>query len=491
MSSSSISGRMAEWVAAVTYEELPRRVVEEAKNQILSVLASVHAGHFSEAGRLTSRTVKEWSGGKEATLIPSGERTAAHYAIFGNTALSMALDYDDYLFAGHTGHSAVLVTLALAEKLGISGQEFLVAQVVANEIEGRIGAAALLGPLNGQMWSFLHQIGAAVIAAKVMKLDRTQTENAIGIAMLQPPFCLPTAFFGSDAKVLLASMSAPQGVQAAELAANGMRGASDVFESQQGFLQMFAHQALPGAFDGFGKVWLTETLCYKVYPGCAYIDAFIDCLLGLVRQHHLDAKKIRAVHIAAGPLTLGMDALSAPYVKGPETLPTTLSFSVAYNAAVALIDRELSPRQFTKDRIKDPAVWELASKVRLTLDDGMAQRMYERSPVRMVTENGETRATLDLATADLSGFKNSFGARVRIEMEDGRSFDMEQETPTGAGGRAFDDRRKAVEDKFRRETRYTLRKERMEKAIDLVHHLEDASASHLRELVRLCCSERS
>ena len=47
-----------------------------------------------------------------------------------------------------------------------------------------------------------------------------------------------------------------------------------------------------------------------------------------------------------------------------------------------------------------------------------------------------------------------------------------------------------VEDKFRRETRYTLRKERMEKAIDLIHHLEDVSASHLRELVRLCCSEK-
>ena len=50
--------------------------------------------------------------------------------------------------------------------------------------------------------------------------------------------------------------------------------------------------------------------------------------------------------------------------------------------------------------------------------------------------------------------------------------------------------RKMVEDKFRRETRYTLRKERMEKAIDLVHHLETVGTSQLRELIRLCCSER-
>ena len=54
---------------------------------------------------------------------------------------------------------------------------------------------------------------------------------------------------------------------------------------------------------------------------------------------------------------------------------------------------------------------------------------------------------------------------------------MDQDAPTGSGARPFDDRRKAVEDKFRRETRFILRKERMEKAIDIVHHLEDASAA--------------
>ena len=440
---------------------------------------------------MTSRTVKEWAGGKEATLIPSGERTSAHYAIFGNAALSMALDYDDYLFAGHTGHSAVLVTLALAEKLGFSGQDFLLAQTVANEVEGRVGISALLGPLNGQMWSFLHLIGSATIAAKVLKLDRAQTQHAIGIAMLQPNFALRAGFFGSDGKALLASMTAPAGVQAAELAANGFRGASDIFESEQGFLDVFARQPLLGAYDAFGKVWLTETLCYKIYPGCAYLDTIIDCVLNLSRQHHLDARKVRNVHIAAGPLTLGMEALAAPYVKGPETLPTTLNFAVPYNVAVALVDRELSPRQFSRDRIRDTAVWDLAGKVHLSLDEEMANRVRDRSPVRIVTENGQTRCEFDLATADLNGFKASFGGRVRIEMEDGRSFEMEQDMPNGSGGRPFDDRRKVVEDKFRRETRYTLRKERMEKAIDLVHHLEDASASHLRELVRLCCSERT
>jgi 2-methylcitrate dehydratase PrpD len=491
MSEGNVTERMAEWIVAARYEDLPRRVTEEAKNQILSVIASVHAGHFSEAGRMVSRTVKEWSGGKDATMIPSGERTSLHNAIFANTALSMALDYDDYLFAGHTGHSAVLVTLALAEKLGISGKDFLLAQTLANEIEGRVGASVLLGPLNGQLWTFLHLIGGAVITAKLMDLDKQQIQSAVGIALLQPNYPLWTGFFGSDAKTLMASMTAPVGVQAAELAANGLRGAPDIIDAPQGFTKVFTDQPLMGAYDGFGKVWLTDTLCYKIYPGCAYIDTTIDCVLTLLRQHAIDAKKVKVVQVAAGPLTLGMEALAAPHLKGPDSLPVTLNFTVGYNVAVALIDKELTARQFSRERIRDAATWDLATRVHVTLDEAIAQRMRSRSLLKSVTEDGVEKFQLDLATADLTGFKMSFGARVRIEMEDGRSFEAEQEVPLGGAGRPFDERRRSVEDKFRRETRYTLRKEKMERAIDMILHLEQANSAQLRELVRLCCSERS
>jgi 2-methylcitrate dehydratase PrpD len=91
MSTGNATERIAEWVAQARYEDVPRRVTEEAKNQILSVIASVHAGHFSDAGRTVSRTVKEWHAGKDATMMPSGERTSLHNAIFANAALSMAL----------------------------------------------------------------------------------------------------------------------------------------------------------------------------------------------------------------------------------------------------------------------------------------------------------------------------------------------------------------------------------------------------------------
>jgi 2-methylcitrate dehydratase PrpD len=491
MSTGTATERVSEWVAEMRVDDLPRHVVEEAKNQMLSLLAAVHAGHFADAGRLVARTAKDWGGGKDATMIPSGERTSLYNAIFANAAQSMALDYDDYLFAGHTGHAAVLVSLALAEKLGCSGKDVLLAQTLANEIAGRAGASVLLGPLNGQMWSFVHLIGAVVATAKLLGLDSSQTHSALCAALLQPPRPLAPVFFGSDAKVLLAATMAPIGVQAAQLAAGGLRGAVDVFGSPDGLVHSFAHTPLMGAFQGFGSVWVTDTLSYKIYPGCAYLDTAIDCALGLSRQHALDGKKVKAVHVAASPLTAGMEALAAPYVHGSDSLGVTLNFSVRYSLAAALLDKELTARQFQRERIRDQSVWDLAQQVSITVDDAMAERLQASSPLRRTRDERGEHYHLDLGSADLGVLKMAFGARVCIEMHDGRSFEAEAEVPIGGAGRPFDDRRRAVEDKFRRETRYTLRKERMERAVDTILHLEQANAAQVRELVRLCCSERT
>jgi len=491
MSTQNPSQRIAEWVAQVQFTDLPRRVIEEAKNQILSVIAAVHAGHFSDAGRTVSRTVKEWSGGKEATMIPSGERTSLYNAIFANAALGAALNYDDYLFGAPTGQSAVLVTLALAEKIGITGKDFLLAQVLANEIEGRVGISVFDAPLHMYASPYTHLIGSAVVTAKLLGLDAAQTRCALGMALAQPTRPLEAGVFGSDAKILLASTTSPIGVQAAQLAANGLRGGVEIIDGEQGFAHALVQQPLMGAYEGFGKVWLTDTLCYKIYPGCEYIDTSIDCILALVRQHSVDAKKVKAVHLGVSPATLEMDRVAAPYLNGPETLPATLNFHLPYNTAVALIDRELTARQFSRERIRDKAVWDLAARVSLTLDEVMAQRRREWALIKSVRNETGEHHSIDLTNLDLSSHKMSCGARVRIEMEDGRTFEAEQEVPFGAAGRPYDERRKSVEDKFRRETRYTLRKEKMEKAVDLILHLDQAGSAQLRELVRLCCSERS
>jgi 2-methylcitrate dehydratase PrpD len=491
MSSDSLTGRVAAWIAGTTSSALPRRVVEEAKNQLLGMVAAVHAGHFSDAGRVVSRTVKEWSaGGKEATLIPSGERAGVSAAIVGNAALALALDYDDYLFGARTGTTAALASFAMAEKLGVGGRELLLAQVIANEVGGRVGLASALVVDDAALAGAVHTASSAALAASLLKLDAEQTAHALGIALTQFGPIPPAAHFGSEAKIAANALLAPIGIQAAELAANGLRGGYDVLGGEGGLLRSLGPRALPGALSGFGTVWLTESLGYTAYPGSPYVGAPVDSVLELVRQHHIEARKVHAVHVGVGPQTLAMDARLAPFVLRGASSASTLTQSVAWTVAAALVERELSPRQYGRDRIAGAPIWDLAAKVRLALDDELARRARERSALRVAGDDGGSAHLFDLASVDVNAYKVALGARVRVELEGGRSYEMEQPVPAGSGARPFDDRRKVVEDKFRRETRYTLRKERMEKAIDIVHHLEEANANQVRELARLCCSEK-
>ena len=160
-------------------------------------------------------------------------------------------------------HSAVLVSLAMAETHGLSGRDWLLAQVIANEIEGRVGASVLLGPLNGQLWSFIHLVGGAVIAGKLLGLGAAGIRSAIGVAFLQPPFGLWAPFFGSEGKALLAAPTSVGGVQAAEMAAAGVDGIGDVLESSQGFVAAFTDKPLMGAFGGlrFYCFWWIRASC--------------------------------------------------------------------------------------------------------------------------------------------------------------------------------------------------------------------------------------
>ena len=136
-----------------------------------------------------------------------------------NSAASMALDYDDYLYMGHTGHSAVLASLALCEAEALSTRDFLLAQVIANEIGGRVGASAVLGPQNGQAWSFIHAVEGAAIGAKLWGLCRERRRRTPSrIALYQPTFTLWPGFMGPGSKVLTAAAPTVTGLQAAAFA---------------------------------------------------------------------------------------------------------------------------------------------------------------------------------------------------------------------------------------------------------------------------------
>jgi hypothetical protein len=235
----------------------------------------------------------------------------------------------------------------------------LVAQVAANEVAGRLGLALFLGPHNGQFWASIHCAVGAVAAGVGLGLDAQRLAHALAIALYQPPYGLWPGFMGPATKLLTAAEPAVQGACAALLAAKSVQGSLEIIEDDRGLLTHLSFVGRPSAFGGLGEVWLSDTLAFKPYPGCAYLQAAVDAALSA----EVSPAEVREVEITGGYLTAAMEALG----QRAGLRPVGVTFSAKLSVAVAIVAGRLTHNELSREWLADneSAIRELA--VRMTV----------------------------------------------------------------------------------------------------------------------------
>jgi hypothetical protein len=311
----TICEEIAAWATGLEAGDLPASVRRRAELQEMSIAAGRAAGEGAAA--------------PFAEVAPDGPVGE----IYRSAAASIAHDWDDYLFMGHTGHSAVPVAAAFAP----DPERALLAQVAANEIAGRLGAALFLGPHNGQFWASIHCASAAIAASVGLGLDAERTAQALAIALYQPPYGMWPGFMGPKSKLLTAAEPAAVGARAALLAADGVTGALDVIEHPRGVLASLSFAPRPAMFGALGQVWLTDTLAYKRLPGCAYLQSVGEAALAAA----VSPSEVASIEIEAGWLTCEMEELG----RGPDLTPIRVNFSATLTTAIALLAGRLTPAE--------------------------------------------------------------------------------------------------------------------------------------------------
>ena len=455
---------LGRWAAGLSLASVPERVLERARLQTTATLAAARAGERAAAPFAAAAP-----GG------PPGE-------VYVGAAASIAHDWDDYLFMGHTGHSSVWTGRAFAPE---DPERALLAQIAGNEVAGRLGAALFLGPHNGQFWSSIHCGGAAAAAGVALGFDAERLAHAIAIALYQPPYGLWPGFMGPATKLLTAAEPAAQGARAAQLAAEGVEGPLDVIEDRRGLLTHFAFVRRPGMLGGLGRVWLTDTLAFKPYPGCAYLQAAVEAAL----RAELTPSDVASIEVEAGVLTVAMEELAAAGLSA-----VAVNFSAARSVAIALIAGALTHEQLDRAWLSEhrSEVEALAARVRvrhdweLTVDTlrGTAEagvstsdvrpsawlrvlsRMRElRMPevidlneVRSLLRRRDLRAELwrlvrtrgggGLESLHTDRMRLSFPCRLRMRLRSGRTLEIDGAQP-GSCGRPLEEQRRVVEDKCR------------------------------------------
>jgi 2-methylcitrate dehydratase len=78
---------------------------------------------------------------------------------------------------------------------------------------------------------------------------------------------------------------------------------------------------------------------------------------------------------------------------GPDSYYKSCQFNLPYIAACAIADGDVTEAQFTRERIADPAVHELAEKIKVVSDEGLDSTYPEEcrpTTVEVKTKDGKT-----------------------------------------------------------------------------------------------------
>lgn len=335
--------RLAAWACDLRLADAPTDVAMRLRLQSLSVLGATAAGIASadvapvlSLARAAQRGPHVVAPGLPGLPLDAALGTAA--------ALSVALDYDDYLLCGHPGHTAHWASWLVGGEAGSSWDEVQTAQLAANEVMGRLGGLCLGGRQNGQAWAFLHAFGGALAGGLLRRLGPGKLANALAISLCMAPH-VDWKAFGTAAKVLVAGEPLRAGWRAAVLAEAGMEGPLDLLEPGSDFLAVFSGgRPLEGWLTGLGEAWLTRTLTYKLVPGCAYAGTAIEALAELMAEvrryegRELGPADVLRIDVDAGLLTAGMELLLGR--TGPDETawrrPSAIGFSTARSLSLLL-----------------------------------------------------------------------------------------------------------------------------------------------------------
>ena len=331
--------------------DLPASVRERAELQALSIAAGRAAGEEAAA--------------PFAAVAPDGPVGE----VYRSAAASIAHDWDDYLFMGHTGHSAVPAAAAFAA----DPERALLAQVAANEVAGRLGAALFLGPHNGQFWASIHCASAAVAAAVGLGLDAERTAHALAIALYQPPYGMWPGFMGPKSKLLTAAEPAAVGARAALLAADGVTGALDVIEHPRGVLASLSFAPRPAMFGALGR-GLADRHARLQAPARLRLPAVGR--RGGVRGGGRGRRGRRASRSRPA----GSPARWRSSGRGPDLSPIRVNFSATLTTAIALLAGRLTPAELEPAWLAEheAEIRALAARVRLRHDPALTAKTLLR-----------------------------------------------------------------------------------------------------------------
>lgn len=379
---------LAEAAAAISWAAAPAEVrvrVVELVGDVLAVTAFGSAR--AELVELTNSLAATTPVGA-ATVVGSARGWPATTAAFLNGCAVAA----DQLQDGHRparGHPAshtVPAALAVAEEHGSTVGEFLSAVLAGYEAGTRIGQAMGGTPDGVHDIGTWGQVGASVAAARLVAPGdadamRRAIELSAAAVLLTDAGTVFTGWTGSHAFL---GFSVQHGLTAGLAAAAGLQPAPGAVERH---FMAVAGRA-PSDIEATADQWEVLAGYVKAYPTCAHLHGVHEAVDALLADG-VDADQVAAVDVAVFSGAAGFDEVADSELAARFSVPTTV--------AIALRTGRLDESTLTTRQVADPAVRELAGRVRVVhdpeLDAGYPHGRPARVSITLTDGTGRTATT--------------------------------------------------------------------------------------------------
>lgn len=447
----------AHWMKALRFEDLPAKVVSDAKLRLLDTLGVTLAASAMPVGDVARRASLKLGAGSESRILGFGDRTSAASAAVANGTMAHALDYDDTHNESviHVSGPVVTTALAIGEAKKATGKELITNIVGGSEVTCRLGiiAPGKLHERGFHATGVFGAFGAALVAGRMLGLDAVAIRHAMGIVGSQAAGILEFFSDGTWAKRLHPGWAAHGGIAAAYLAEAGFTGPASVIEGRYGLMRTHTRTD-DFKFDrvgaGLGKDWEYLRISYKPYPCGHVIHPFLDALLALQREHGFKAADVARItcpiaewmiQVVCEPRTAKIKPESDYHAK----------FSLPFALAAALKFGRLGVEAYSDANIADREILDLAARI---------------------------EHTVDRSAPDTRRFRGT----VIVEMKDGRRLDRSAEDNWGSEANPMTPDQ--VRTKFIETASLALPKPNVEAAIELIERIE--KCDDIGKFVDLC-----
>lgn len=402
-SAAGVSHRLADFVVASRWEDIPGEVRAHAVRSIVNGFGTALGGARDEAVVRLRAALEPFSSGPHATVIGHATRLDMPTAAFLNAVAINVFDFDDtheHTIIHPTAPVAAAL-FAMAERVPVTGTALLHAFVLGVDVACRLGNAVSPGHYarGWHITATCGVFGAAAAVGKLLGLDAREMLWAFGNASAQASGLVET--LGFMAKSVGVGNAARNGALSALMARAGVEGPPMPLEGPRGFLQVTCDAPDVSALEaGLGERFELMRNMLKPYPCGVVLNPVIDAALAARGHSWFDAGRIARVVVSGNPL------LKARADRPGVTSGREAQVSTQHAVAAALLRGTAGAADFSDAAVADPAIAALSAKV---------------------------------AAVEIEQGLSIDAARLAVHLDDGRSYEFVVDVATGSLKRPLSD----------------------------------------------------